>query len=234
MPLNKTTLEHRLMTLPRIDPAAEHEVDLLRLILQGKAGTSAQRAMLIRVIKQNRSKSRGWSSRLAQKLGNVAGSEEHRNRNTYILPCDPLRKRVRMDKQERNRIKRQKQRIETDSANLELAQDLGISPNDWNMILHMHPHVRWTRANLASQYQQILIQRNLDQHRAAELNHREPAPPPLRNVGRNVNIARPPWAETAEDDPFATAPIRVGTRPDTMNMANLVNVTAQVEQDPNF
>jgi hypothetical protein len=45
-------LETALLRAPGIDPHAEHEIDTLRCILQGTVGTKAQRAMVIRVLKQ--------------------------------------------------------------------------------------------------------------------------------------------------------------------------------------
>lgn len=45
-------LESALLNVRGIDPHAEHEIDTLRSILQGTIGTKAQRAMIIRVLKQ--------------------------------------------------------------------------------------------------------------------------------------------------------------------------------------
>jgi len=73
-------LEQLLLSTPSIKSGAEWQVDVLRNVLLGQIGTKAQRAALIRIIKQNlRYKNRNIHHRLLIELG-----EKTQNDNTYL------------------------------------------------------------------------------------------------------------------------------------------------------
>ncbi len=69
-------LEAVLLNVHSIVPSAEHEVDILRNILIGTTGTKAQRACLIRILKQNTPK-RSISQRLLRRLGDDSSRESY-------------------------------------------------------------------------------------------------------------------------------------------------------------
>lgn len=64
----KGKIEEALDQLTPVQPSAEHEVDVLRLVLTGQRGTEAQRNALLRIIKDNLA-GKLYAEKLSAKIG---------------------------------------------------------------------------------------------------------------------------------------------------------------------
>jgi len=78
MPAEYSNLTEALNEQPAIMPNCEGEIDILRNILRGVQGTNDQRNMLLRIIKQNKSR-----RTITHKLLRALGYAEHYDNQTY-------------------------------------------------------------------------------------------------------------------------------------------------------
>lgn len=72
----QTRIEALLEHQPQVDAECEHEIDTLRLILQGRLGTKDQRGLLQRILSQHKSP-KNLAHRLASKLDMGTDSVRH-------------------------------------------------------------------------------------------------------------------------------------------------------------
>lgn len=95
-------LEARLDKVRAIDPHAEHQISILRMILQGAIGTPAQRALIIRIVKQHTPTNKCWFQRLATSLGDSRTASE-----TFLGSYISLSPKKRIQEAKAKRKKRQ-------------------------------------------------------------------------------------------------------------------------------
>lgn len=110
-------LEQKLEAIPALDPSAEHEIDKLRLVLQGQLGTPAQRSMLLRIIKSTKLPAghKNLTMVLAEKLGDAKTQHLATNRHSYITCLSPTQQRLRQERRNRER-ERMKQKTKEQRA----------------------------------------------------------------------------------------------------------------------
>lgn len=96
-------LEARLNKVGPIDPHAEYQISILRMILQGVIGTPVQKAMLIRIVKQyTQTSNKSWYLKLAASLG-AGNLMDNIYLTSYIKP--PNRKKALADMSKRKKRK---------------------------------------------------------------------------------------------------------------------------------
>lgn len=98
-------LEQKLAAIPAIDPSAEHEIDKLRLVLQGQLGTPAQRSMLLRIIKSTKLPAghKNLTLVLAETLGDAKTRDIASRRHSYITNLSAAQAAIRAARKQREK-----------------------------------------------------------------------------------------------------------------------------------